>query len=221
LPIAVANINIDELLKGASIARKDFDNADLNKNIAYQYAVSRYIYFKKEKSAEMLIAYEPQLAMFLEWWKQLFGESEGKEGKGLLPTSALFSTDLHSLGQFIQDGSKVLLQTTIKFKSSNFDLKIPSEANDFDQLNYLSGKSIKYINDTIFEATLDAHYNVGKNPNIIIELEKFDATNFGYLFYFMMTACAMSALLLDVNPFDQPGVEIYKQKMFSLLGKPQ
>lgn len=219
-PIAVAGIDVEAMLKGAADARKAYDNDDLMTNDCYKYATARHILNRQGYKAEMFVTYELQLAMVAEWWKQLFGESEGKEEKGTLPTSATFSTDLHSLGQFIQQGSKVLYETVLRIGTPISDVVIPADEDNLDNLNYLAGKSVDYVNKKACEGTIDAHTNSGQVPNIVIDLEKMDAYSFGYMVYFFEKACAMSVYMLDVNPFDQPGVEIYKKNMFKLLGKP-
>ena len=168
----------------------------------------------------MFVTYEPSLTMIGEWLKQLFGESEGKQHRGLLPTSVTFSTDLHSLGQFIQDGTPLLFETTVFVKKPALDVKVPADKENLDGLNYLKGKKLSFVNEKAFEGTLNAHASEGKVPNVVIELEKLTSESLGYLFYFFMRACAMSAYLLKVNPFNQEGVEVYKKRMFHLLGKP-
>ena len=218
LPIAASGIDIDALLEGAASGAAEFDNPDLNANLAYRYAVIRQA-LSASKRVEMLVTYEPHFAQLSEWFKQLFGESEGKEGKGLLPTSASFSTDLHSLGQFIQQGSPLLFETVLFVKQPALDINIPLTASDLDGLNYLAGRPLSYVNEKAFLGTLDAHANAGNVPNLVIELEKLDSFNLGHLLYFFMKSCAMSAYLLGVNPFNQPGVEVYKRNMFKLLGK--
>lgn len=219
-PIACANINIKEFIFGMKEAIKDFSEPDVLKNPCYQYALERnYLYSKKKYSCELLNAYEPGLHGIAQWWKQLFGESEGKDGKGLLPDSSTFTTDLHSLGQFIQEGSKCLFETILYVKTPRREVIVPYDEENLDGLNYLAGKSLSYINHKAYIGTLQAHYQVGKVPNITISMEKFDAFNLGYLLYFFMRACAMSAYLMGVNPFNQPGVEVYKKNMFHLLGK--
>lgn len=219
LPIAVAGIDIKSLMYGCKQAYKDFDNDNLEENQAYQYAVCRHIMDRKGKTAEMLISYEPQMAMFAEWWKQLFGESEGKSELGILPCSAIFSTDLHSMGQFIQDGKKCLFETLIKIEKPTFDIIFPEDKEDLDKMNYLSGKSINWINQMACEGTTKAHVETGKVPNLEITIPNMDAFSFGYLIYFFFKAIAISTYLNKENPFDQPGVEIYKKNMFKLLGK--
>ena len=218
-PLACANIDIDALMNGAKKAQNDCKNPLIEQNPAYKYAVLRDYFYRNKKSVEMFVSYEPRLTQLGEWFKQLFGESEGKEGKGLLPDSATFSTDLHSLGQFIQDGSKVLFETIVFIKNPNNKVVIPHDDKDLDGLNYLEGKDLGFVNEKAFLGTLEAHTKTGGVPNIILEIEKLDAYALGYLFYFFMKTCAMSAYLLDVNPFNQPGVEVYKKNMFHLLGK--
>lgn len=220
LPIAVAGCNIEEMMRGAKDAMVEFDNDDVLTNPCYQYAVSRHYLSKVNKTVEMFITYEPHFTQLGEWFKQLFGESEGKEGKGLLPTSATFSTDLHSLGQFIQEGTPLLFETIFVVDIPNHDVTINADQNDLDGLNYLAGKKLSYVNQKAFEGTLSAHVEEGKIPNIVLSLPKMDEYNLGYLFFFFMKACAMSAYLLNINPFNQPGVEVYKKRMFKLLGKP-
>ena len=218
-PIACAGLNIDKLMEGALQAQKDTAKPSLFENEAYKYAVIRFDQKHQQKSVELFISYEPKLVQLGEWYKQLFGESEGKEEHGLFPTTATFSTDLHSLGQFIQDGSKILFETILHIKNAQHDVLIPSDKDDLDGLNYLVGKNLNYVNEQAFLGTLDAHEKSGHVPNVVLELEKLDEYSLGYTFYFLMKACAMSAYLLKVNPFNQPGVEIYKKNMFHLLGK--
>lgn len=219
LPIAVSGIDIDSLIKGAAVAVKDFAVPDLEKNCCYRYAAIRNILLKKGKLVEMLVSYNPSLLMFNEWFKQLFGESEGKDGKGIFPSSAIFSTDLHSLGQYIQDGNKFLFETVLNIKKPKQDFYIEAEEKNFDGLNYLANQNLSEITQKVLTATVLAHTNGGV-PNIILELEKLDAFELGYLIYFFEKACAVSGYLLGVNPFNQPGVESYKKNMFALLGKP-
>ena len=218
-PLACAGIDVDEFLKGAYDARKDVDNDDLDNNDCYRYAVSRHYLYKNNYPVEMYVTYEPQMSQISEWLKQLFGESEGKEKKGLLPGSVTFSTDLHSLGQFIQDGSPILFETILNIKEPNQDVTIPHDNDDLDGLNYLEGKSLAYVNEKAFKGTLAAHEETGNVPCNVLTIEKLDAHALGYLYYWFMRACAMSAYLLDINPFNQPGVEVYKKNMFHLLGK--
>lgn len=219
LPFAAKGIDIFDMMLGAKKAYNDLNNENLKQNDAYRYAVARYI-LGKTYQAEMFVTYEPHLAMLAEWWKQLFGESEGKENKGLLPISATFSTDLHSLGQFIQEGSKVLFETIFKFDTPLLDTVVPSDEANLDKLNYLAGKKMSEVNYLASMGTLKAHVETGKVNNILINVSEDSAKSFGYVTYFFMKACAMSAYLLDINPFDQPGVEVYKKNMFKLLGKP-
>ena len=218
-PLAAAGVDVKAMLLGAQEARKEFDNDDLKNNKCYRYAVSRDYMLHHSRPVEMYVTYEPQMSQISEWLKQLFGESEGKEKKGLLPTSATFSTDLHSLGQFIQDGSPLLFETILNVLDPKEDVAIPSDKDDLDGLNYLAGKKLSYVNQMAFQGTLKAHQEDGGVPCNVIYIEKLDAKTLGYLFYFFMRACAMSAYLLDINPFNQPGVEIYKKNMFHLLGK--
>ena len=218
-PLAAAGVDVKAMLKGAQEAQKEFDNADLKTNMCYRYAVSRDYMYRHSHPVEMYVTYEPQMSQISEWLKQLFGESEGKEKKGLLPTSVTFSTDLHSLGQFVQDGSPILFETILNVINPNDDVVIPSDKDDLDGLNYLAGKKLSYVNQMAYQGTLKAHEVDGGVPCNVITIEKMDAKTLGYLFYFFMRACAMSAYLLEINPFNQPGVEIYKKNMFHLLGK--
>ena len=218
-PLAAAGIDIEAMLKGAAEAREAYDNADLKNNICYRYAVTRDYMLRHGKPVEMYVTYEPQMTQISEWLKQLFGESEGKEKKGLFPASATFSTDLHSLGQFVQDGTPLLFETILNVLEPNSDVKIPHDDADLDGLNYLEGKDLAFVNQKAFEGTLKAHVEDGGVPCNVIYIDKLDAKTLGHLFYFFMRACAMSAYLLDINPFNQPGVEIYKKNMFHLLGK--
>ena len=219
LPMAIMGIDIREVMKGAQIAFNDFNNDDLKTNNAYRYAVIRRIMANAGKKSEMLVSYEPNMGMITEWWKQLFGESEGKDGKGLLPTSAIFSTDLHSLGQFIQDGDKVLFETILDVEKPMLDSEFPMDKDNQDNMNYLAGKSLDWVNKMAMQGTLDAHVTTGNVPNVILTIEDTSAYTFGYLTYFFFKACGMTCYLLDVNPFNQPGVEVYKKNMFKLLGK--
>ncbi|PLS15709.1 glucose-6-phosphate isomerase [Bacillus sp. M6-12] len=219
LPIAASGADIEKMMQGAAQAREDFSASELDENAAYQYAAVRNVLYNKGKTIEMLINYEPGLQYFSEWWKQLFGESEGKDQKGIYPSSANFSTDLHSLGQYVQEGRRDMFETVIKVENSRHDLTIEEEANDLDGLNYLAGETVSFVNNKAFEGTLLAHTDGGV-PNLIVSIPAMDAYTFGYLVYFFEKACAMSGYLLGVNPFDQPGVEAYKVNMFALLGKP-
>lgn len=219
LPLALAGVDINALMKGSLDAYNELNNADLHANQAYQYAVARRILDNQGYTAEMFVTYHLQLTMIAEWWKQLFGESEGKDGKGLLPTSACFSTDLHSLGQFIQEGKKTEIETVLYVDDMADDLVFPSDKDNDDNMNYLAGKKLSWVSKMAFEGTLDAHSNEGNNPNIVIHLKDNSAYSFGYMIYFFFIACGMTCYLLDINPFNQPGVEVYKKKMFKLLGK--
>lgn len=218
-PLACAGLDIDKLMEGAATAMKDLNNGDIFSNKAYQYAAIRDYFYRNGKKVEMFVTYEPQYLQLGEWLKQLFGESEGKEGLGLLPVLATFSTDLHSIGQFIQEGSKILFETIIYARKSTYEIPLPHDDEDLDELNYLEGKKLSFVNEQALLGTLKAHTKDGGVPNIIIELDKMDEYNLGYLYYFYMKVCAMSAYLLGVNPFDQPGVDVYKKNMFHLLGK--
>ena len=217
-PLACAGIDVEAMIKGAQEARKNAESLPLKDNKCYKYAVMRDYMYRHNKPVEMYVTYEPQMSQISEWLKQLFGESEGKEHKGLYPGSATFSTDLHSLGQFIQDGTPLLFETIINVKEPKQDVVIPHDNDDLDGLNYLEGKNLAFVNQKAFEGTLKAHED-GDVPCNVIYLDKLDAYNLGYLFYFFMRACAMSAYMLDINPFNQPGVEVYKKNMFHLLGK--
>ena len=219
LPLAVAGVDIRALMRGAHDAMVEFDNPKLEENKAYQYGVIRDYFYRNGKPVEMFVTYEPRLVQLGEWFKQLFGESEGKEHKGLLPDSATFSTDLHSLGQFIQDGSPVMFETVLFVKNPMHKVTIPHDEANLDGLNYLEGKDLGFVNEKAFMGTLEAHEVTGGVPNVILEVDKLDEYNLGYLFYFFMKTCAMSAYLLEVNPFNQPGVEVYKKNMVHLLGK--
>lgn len=219
LPIAVSGIDVDELISGALEGQKEYSNDDVLTNAAYKYAVLRNIMLNKGKDIEILVSYENKFQYFNEWFKQLFGESEGKDNKGIYPTSAIFSTDLHSLGQIIQEGKRNIFETIIKVNSVEQDVIITKDEKDLDGLNYLEGKTVSYVNDKAYLATAQAHTEGGV-PNIVIEIDKIDAFHVGKLIYFFEKSCAMSGYILGVNPFDQPGVENYKSKMFLLLGKP-
>lgn len=219
LPIAVSGIHVDDIMQGALDAMNDLNESSLEKNIAYQYAAVRNVLYNKGKTIEMLVNYEPGLQYFSEWWKQLYGESEGKDQKGIFPTSANFSTDLHSLGQYIQEGRRDLFETVLHVNHAKLEMTLEEEENNSDGLNYLAGKTIHEINDKAYQGTLLAHTDGGV-PNLVIDLPALDAYTFGYLVYFFEKACALSGYLLGVNPFNQPGVEAYKKNMFALLGKP-
>lgn len=219
LPIAATGADITAMMSGAAQASEDFGKSELEENPAYQYAAVRNVLYNKGKTIEMLINYEPGLQYFSEWWKQLFGESEGKDQKGIFPSSANFSTDLHSLGQYVQEGRRDLFETIVKVEESRHELTIEEAESDLDGLNYLAGKTVDFVNNKAFEGTMLAHTDGGV-PNLIVSIPAMDEYTFGYLAYFFEKACAMSGYLLGVNPFDQPGVEAYKVNMFALLGKP-
>ncbi len=216
LPIAVAGIDLDAIMQGAADARLDFLSCD---NECYKYVIDRNILLRKGKQIEMLVTYEPRATYFIEWFKQLFGESEGKDNKGIFPAGATFSTDLHSLGQFIQSGSRNIFETVMVAKNVKEEITIGEVEGNLDGLNFLSGKTVQYVNDNAFLGTVLAHTDGGV-PNLVLEFDSYDAYHFGYLVYFFEKACAISGYLLGVNPFDQPGVEAYKKNMFALLGKP-
>ena len=218
LPIAVAGCDIDSLMKGAAKAREDF-NADFDNNDCYKYAALRNILNRKGKSVEIMVSYDPAFCMMSEWYKQLFGESEGKDNKGILPSSAVFSTDLHSMGQFIQDGSRVMFETVVDIKNPKKDLFLENDEENLDGLNFLTNQNMSVVNRKAFEGTVLAHTEGGV-PNIILELDSIDEENLGYMIFFFEKACAVSGYVLGVNPFNQPGVESYKSNMFALLGKP-
>lgn len=217
LPIAAAGISIDDLMAGAREAQNDY-KAEFKNNDCYKYAAVRNLLLRDGKAIELLINYEPKVHFVAEWWKQLFGESEGKDGKGLFPASVDLSTDLHSMGQYIQDGQRILFETLIDVVSPDADVVIPFDEADLDGLNYIAGKGMNFVNQKAMEGTQLAHVDGGV-PNIRIAVPKMDAFNLGYLFYFFEKACGVSGYLLDVNPFNQPGVEAYKKNMFALLGK--
>ena len=219
LPIAVAGIDIDAMMKGANDARLDYSVSDLNKNDCYQYAAVRNILHRKGKDIELLVNYEPSLHFVSEWWKQLYGESEGKDQKGIFPASVDFSTDLHSMGQYVQDGKRILFETVLNVEKPRRVIELKSEEKDLDGLNYLSEKTMDFVNEKAFQGTLLAHTD-GQVPNLLINIPTLDEYNFGYLVYFFEKACGISGYLLGVNPFNQPGVEAYKKNMFALLGKP-
>ena len=219
LPIAAAGADIDKLMQGAAIGAEKFNEPDLYKNDCYTYAALRNAFYRKGKSVELLVSYEPRFTMMSEWFKQLFGESEGKDNKGLFPASVTFSTDLHSMGQFIQDGSRIMFETVLKLENTDSDVVIEEEENNGDGLNFLAGKTMSFVNEKAFEGTVLAHTDGGV-PNFVISIDKPDEENLGELIYFFEKACAISGYMLGVNPFDQPGVESYKKNMFALLGKP-
>lgn len=219
LPIAAAGIDIDALMLGAAHAREAYANPSLELNACYRYAALRNLLYRRGKKIEMIVSYEPAFTMMGEWFKQLFGESEGKDGKGLFPSSAVFSTDLHSMGQYIQQGERILFETAVIFDEAESDVRINADAENVDGLNFLAGKNFSYVNQKAFEGTVLAHVDGGV-PNIVLKLPKNDEYNLGWLLYFFEKACGISGYLLGVNPFDQPGVESYKRNMFALLGKP-
>ena len=219
LPIAASGINIDKIMEGARFAQDKYSDSSLKYNECYQYAVVRNLLYEQEKSIEMLVSYEPRMHYFIEWWKQLFGESEGKDGKGLFPTGAEFTTDLHSLGQYIQEGRRILFETVLNIQNVKRDITINIDEDNLDNLNYLYGKKLSYVNKKAMEGTVQAHVDGGV-PNIIIHIDELNENTIGQLIYFFEKACAMSAELLEVNPFNQPGVEKYKTNMFKLLKKP-
>ena len=217
LPIACAGCDIDKLMQGAQKGREKFSADDGND--CYKYAALRNILYRKGKSVEMLVTYDPSFTMMSEWWKQLFGESEGKDQKGIFPASVTFSTDLHSLGQFIQDGSRIMFETVVDFKIPKKDLFLENDAENLDGLNFLTNQNMSVVNRRAFEGTVLAHTEGGV-PNMIVEVDALDEENLGELIYFFEKACAISGYMLGVNPFNQPGVESYKKNMFALLGKP-
>ena len=219
LPIAVAGIDIDEMMKGAEKAREVYSNKDLLSNEAYLYAAVRNILYRKGKKVEMMINYEPSLHYVSEWWKQLYGESEGKDNKGIFPAAADFSTDLHSMGQYIQEGSRILFETALIVEKPHKNITIESDKDNVDGLNFLAGQTMDYVNKKAAQGTLIAHTD-GNVPNLVINIPELTPFYFGELVYFFEKACAISGYLLGVNPFDQPGVEAYKKNMFALLGKP-
>ena len=219
LPIAAAGADIDALMAGAAKAMTQYNNENLYENDCYLYAALRNAFYRKGKSVELLVSYEPRFTMMAEWFKQLFGESEGKDNKGLFPASVIFSTDLHSMGQYVQDGARLMFETVVTFDESLADVTIEKEADDGDGLNFLAGKTMSFVNQKAFEGTVLAHTDGGV-PNLEIKVSKPDEENLGMLIYFFEKACAISGYMLGVNPFDQPGVESYKKNMFALLGKP-
>ncbi len=219
LPIAAAGIDIDKIMKGAQKAMKDYSSDSVKTNECYQYAAARHALYQQGKAIEILVNYEPQLTYFSEWWKQLFGESHGKDLKGIFPASVNNSTDLHSMGQFIQDGTRNIFETVINVKNPNSNFTIEENEDDLDGLNFLAGKTMDEVNQNAFKGTLLAHVDGGV-PNIVLDLEDKNEESFGYMVYFFELANALGGYLLGINPFDQPGVEDYKKNMFALLGKP-
>ena len=219
LPIACAGIDIDALMLGAQTAMKQFENFDLDNNAAVRYAVIRNILLGKGKNTEILVGYEPYMLMLNEWWKQLYGESEGKDGKGIFPASVVFSTDLHSMGQYIQDGQRNLFETVISIENPGAEFVIPNDPANVDGLNFIAGRELDFVNKTAQTATIVAH-NDGGVPNLLLNVADRTPASLGYLMYFFEFACGISGYILGVNPFNQPGVEAYKKNMFALLGKP-
>ena len=219
LPIAAAGINIDDLMAGAKDAMNDFANKNMDENQALQYAAVRNILHRKGKHLELMVNYEPRVHYLAEWWKQLFGESEGKDGKGLYPTSADFSADLHSLGQYIQEGQRLFFETVVSIGKPEVEFVIESDKDNLDGLNFIAGKTLDYVNKKATDGVILAHVD-GKVPNLGVNIPEVTPYHLGYTFYFFEKACGVSGYLLGVNPFDQPGVEAYKKNMFALLGKP-
>ena len=219
LPIAVSGADIGKLMEGAAAAREAYSVCDLKTNDCYRYAALRNILYGKGKAIEMLVSYEPSFAMMAEWYKQLFGESEGKDGKGLFPASVNFSTDLHSMGQFIQEGSRIMFETVVDIQKAKEDLFIPADSENFDGLNFLADQNMSVVNHKAMQGTILAHTE-GTTPNMILEIPEINEYELGQMIYFFEKACAISGYMLGVNPFDQPGVESYKRNMFALLGKP-
>ena len=219
LPIAAAGINIDELMAGAKDAMNDFANKNMDENQALQYAAVRNILHRKGKDLELMVNYEPRVHYLAEWWKQVFGESEGKDGKGLYPTSADFSADLHSLGQYIQEGKRLFFETVVSIGKPEVEFVIESDKDNLDGLNFIAGKTLDYVNKKATDGVILAHID-GDVPNLGVNIPEATPYHLGYTFYFFEKACGVSGYLLGVNPFDQPGVEAYKKNMFALLGKP-
>ena len=219
LPIAVAGLDIDHMMEGAAAAARKYNNPDLLTNESYQYAAVRNVLYNKGKAIEVLVNYEPSLHYVSEWWKQLFGESEGKDQKGLFPASVDFSTDLHSMGQYVQEGRRNLLETVLQIKKPRIEVTIQEDPENIDGLNFLAGKTMDEVNKSAFQGTLMAHID-GEVPNLVIELDEMNEYTYGEMVYFFEKACGISGHLLGVNPFDQPGVEAYKKNMFALLDKP-
>ena len=219
LPIACAGVDIDALMRGAADAMRRYVSPELSENDCYKYAAIRSILYRKGKSIELSVCYEPDYTMMNEWFKQLFGESEGKDGKGLFPASVIYSTDLHSMGQYVQEGCRIMFETVVDFRTPKRDLVIEEDPENGDGLNFLTGKGMAYVNKKAFEGTALAHTDGGV-PNIVIEADAMDEEDLGRLIYFFEKACAISGYVLGVNPFNQPGVESYKKNMFALIGKP-
>ncbi len=219
LPIAVCGADIDKLMQGAAEARTLYANDNVEENDCYKYAAVRNILYRKGKTVEMLVNYDPELQYFIEWWKQLYGESEGKDNKGIFPSGASFSTDLHSMGQYIQEGMRNIFETVIYVENSKTDITVGEDPENIDGLNFLSGKTVDFVNKKAFEGTLLAHTDGGV-PNMVVKIKSLDEFTLGQLVYFFEKACGISGYMLGVNPFNQPGVESYKRNMFALLGKP-
>ena len=219
LPIAVSGIDIDKILAGAKFAEEKYSDSNLKYNDCYKYAVARNILYKEEKNIELLVTYEPKMHFIIEWWKQLFGESEGKDKKGIYPDGAEYTTDLHSIGQYVQDGRRNLFETVLNIENQESNVDIHIDEDNLDGINYLADKTMDYVNKKAMEGTIKAHVD-GNVPNVVINIEKLDEETIGHLIYFFELACAMSGSLLGINPFNQPGVEEYKTNMFKLLGKP-
>ena len=219
LPMAVAGVDIDAVMGGAQKALEELSVDDLEKNDCYKYAALRNILYRKGKSVELLVSYEPSFAMMNEWFKQLYGESEGKDNKGLFPASVIFSTDLHSMGQFIQEGSRTMFETVVSIGKPQLDFFVKDDPENLDGLNFLSNQNMSVVNQKAMQGTILAHTQGGV-PNMVLEVPMINEHEFGYMVYFFERACAISGYLLGVNPFDQPGVESYKKNMFALLGKP-
>jgi glucose-6-phosphate isomerase len=219
LPIAVAGCDIDQIMGGAKVAQDELSICDTDKNDCYKYAAVRNALYRKGKKIELLVSYDPSFTMMAEWFKQLFGESEGKDNKGLFPASVTFSTDLHSMGQFVQDGTRTMFETVMNFEKPKQDFFIKNDGNNFDGLNFLSNQNMSIVNHKAFEGTILAHTQGGV-PNIVLNVPEINEFEYGYMVYFFEKACAISGYMLGVNPFDQPGVEDYKKNMFALLGKP-
>ena len=220
VPMALAGIDVRRVMEGFLAAYNDLNTDDLAKNDAYRYAVARRILQNQGYNVEMFVTYEPQLNCLGEWFKQLMGESEGKDGKGILPDSATFSTDLHSLGQFIQEGKKVLFETLLQIEKPTLDTIVPNDPENLDSMNYLAGKNLDWVNKMAMKGTLAAHVETGGVPNLQISMPDMSGYSFGYQCYWFFLATAMTCYMLDINPFNQPGVEVYKKNMFKLLGKP-
>jgi glucose-6-phosphate isomerase len=219
LPIAASGVNIDEMMQGAADAREAYNNDNVDENDCYKYAAARNALYNKGKSTEIMVNYEPSLHFFSEWWKQLYGESEGKDNKGIFPAAVDFSTDLHSMGQYIQEGRRNIFETVINVENPRKSIMVEKSAENIDGLNFLAGKTMDFVNKKAFQGTILAH-NDGGVPNIVVNVPELSPYYFGYLAYFFEKACGISGYLLGVNPFDQPGVEAYKKNMFALLGKP-